>query len=441
MLPDQPHPGMQMQNRRAKADELRKAGEYVAAAEAYAAVWPDGDPWTGWGLAFCLRKLKRSREALAVANDLLQLSPDFEYGRSVYGWAVYDLIRECDELTVEIAHHAQAVIDQALGSASKYQPVNPFVPIVLRAAKLYANKGKYAQVLQLLQHLQPDLLGTEEFAVTDAKGRERKLASQWERYQGLRTGALEKLGRWEECLIAAELAMSSCVPLHHDNDVWFARRAARSKIHLGRENEGMTELSALAARKPTAFIYHDIADAEWTRGNLDKAFSACVLALRAKGEIAYKLPALLLMTRILWAQGRHDEARRHLSLYMSYRKSREWRVPGVIMGLASEWGVGDAAEPVGALMRELEATWRNWESSQEERSCGVVDGLLPHGRAGFIRSIDHQRYYFDTRDWADRHTTPRKGARVSFAKKPSYDRKRNRSTVVACNIRAELGVS
>src|SRR5207244_5406340 len=62
---------------RAKADELRKGGLFDEAAPEYAAIWPDGDKWTGWGYAFCLRKLGRSQDALRVAREVHMLDPAF----------------------------------------------------------------------------------------------------------------------------------------------------------------------------------------------------------------------------------------------------------------------------------------------------------------------------------------------------------------------------
>lgn len=54
----------------------------------------------------------------------------------------------------------------------------------------------------------------------------------------IRTHALERLGRWQECLDTCARAMSECGQLHHDNDIWFARtagdRAKRGRWRLAR---------------------------------------------------------------------------------------------------------------------------------------------------------------------------------------------------------------
>ena len=80
-------------------------------------------------------------------------------------------------------------------------------------------------------------------------------------------------------------------------------------------------LTPLAARKPTSFIYCDIAEAAWDLEDYDRARKHALLALQSPGEIGYKLAALLLLARILWHDGNIDEARRHLALYMEYARN------------------------------------------------------------------------------------------------------------------------
>jgi len=71
------------QTSRTKADELRKSGHFEEAVIEYALVWPEGDVWTGWGYAHCLRKVGRCKEALEVAKAVHSLDSDFRFGRSI----------------------------------------------------------------------------------------------------------------------------------------------------------------------------------------------------------------------------------------------------------------------------------------------------------------------------------------------------------------------
>ena len=434
MSQEQPLPGHPTGNSRAKADSLRKSGDFAAAAEAYAAIWPDGDPWTGWAYALCLRKIKNPH-ALDVAKTVVDIAPDFQLGRSVYAWALADSIRTTEEITPQFLTCAETIIALTVGHENAYRPVSPFVSTVLRVARVFATKGRYKQVLEWLSRLDPNQLPSDEFPFVDPTGKTRRMASQRERYHSLKTHALEKLGRWEECLTAAQTALTACSPLHHDNDIWFARRIARAKIQLGNTNEGIRELQTLAVRKPASFIYYDIAEAVWKLEDADSAIKNCLLALQCPGEIGYKLAALLLLGRLLWAGGKQDEAKKHLSLYIAYRSERGWRLAEEVTALAREWGVLIDNGDTKTLLRELRGKWRDWGRSSEARRSGTVQSLFPNGRSGFIVSNDKERFFFDARDWEDKRSKPQRGSKVTFATKPSFDRKRQKPSVVACDIK------
>lgn len=429
--------GQPTENWRAKADGLRKAKSYAEAAEAYAKVWPDNDQWTGWGYAHCLRKAKRSTEALAVCEELLVLAPDFEMAWAVYSWAVLDWLRGETEINEQVASRARRVVQLNKNLQNAYDAVNPFAPLILRVARMLLKKGRFKQTLRWLDQLDPVRLRVDVPEYTDAKGKTRKGASHRETFHSLKTNALEKEGRWEECLVASEFALALGLPggLHYDNDLWFARRVALSKFHLGRLDEALTELTVLAARKPTSFLFYDLAEIAWSKKDDALTFKHCIAALQCFGEIAFKLSALLLLSKVLWAQGKEDYARQHLALFVAYRREHGWRLDERVMTLVTEWHVPLEGANAAELLKQLKSLWREWDLPTTSRLTGVVQTVMPHGRAGFIMAADHERFFFDTRDWKDKRGKPTTGAKVSFATKPSFDRKRQRASVVACDIR------
>src|SRR6059058_3244434 len=251
------------QKARAKADQLRKAGRFEEAAAEYAALWPDGDLWTGWGYAHSLRKSRRAAEALEVARALYVLDSKFPPGRSVYAWAVYDLcIRTATAPEPEVLKAAHAII-RLSGGEHAYDPTSPFAKTVLRVAKLYASNAADVRALEWLDKLDVTRLATDPGKRQGDGDREQEFASLREQYYGIRTGSLARLGRWQPCLETAMRAVSECGQLHHDNHVWFARRIALAKQRLGRPQEAFDELQQLAARKPTGFMQADIAAAAW----------------------------------------------------------------------------------------------------------------------------------------------------------------------------------
>jgi hypothetical protein len=233
--------------------------------------------------------------------------------------------------------------------------------------------------------------------------------------------------------------LSECDRLHHDNDIWFARRIALAKQKLGKPQEALTELQHLMERKAVAFLHTDIAGAAWDAGNYDCAFRHALHALLAPQDIGFKLEAAQLMAQVLWNRGEEDHARSHLQLCLAVREARGWKLTEDLIKLKSTWNLnGPRGDPV-ALLQELRPLWEQWREDQSPRIEGVITRMLPNGHAGFIRGADKRDYYFDARDWNERKAKPAEGNRVTFATKPSFDRKHQRPTVVACEVRIQSG--
>ena len=116
---------------RTKADEFRKAGRLDDAVSEYRQLWPDEDLWTGWGYAYCLRKLGRSQEALAVAREVYALDPEFVFGRSIYAWSLYDVhIRGVDAPNPEVLKAAQMIVRLTRSSDMPYAPTSALARIM-----------------------------------------------------------------------------------------------------------------------------------------------------------------------------------------------------------------------------------------------------------------------------------------------------------------------
>jgi tetratricopeptide (TPR) repeat protein len=424
------------QSRRAKAESLRKNGQLEEAAAEYAQIWPDGDAWTGWGYAYSLRKLGRLQEALEVAREVYRLKSDFRYGRSIYAWILYDLHIRNAETPDQTFQKAAAAIVSLTNDEQAYDATSAFVIAVLAVAKLWSAERRDVRVLEWLDKLDVDRLPIEPGKSTDQKGHARDLASRKEQYYSLRTHSLERLERWQETLEAATQGLSKCGVLHHDNDVWFARRIALAKQKLGHPQEAVTELERLIERKPAPFLHTDVAAAAWDAGDKDRTFKHALQALGAQQDIGFKLEAAQLIGQVLWERGAAEEARQHIRLCLAVRAEKGWKSTDDLNRLASKFELNGAATDSAALLQTLRPLWDKWTEEISPKISGVVTRILPSGHAGFIRGDNNTDFYFDIRDWRDRKSKLAAGTRVMFRTKPGFDRKRQRSTTVACDVRS-----
>ncbi len=430
-----------MKEQRAKADDLRRNGRFEEAAHEYAALWPDGDRWTGWGYAHCLRKLGRTSEALGVAREVQALAPDFRFGRSVYAWALYDQTRGTDILEPQHFAAAKTIVDLMTSDEHAYTSTTPYVVTVLRVAEAWSDRRRDVRALEWLDKLDPTRLSTEPRSQSDETGRTRELASARERYYSVRTRALERLDRWKDCLDVANRGLVECHPLHHDNDIWFRRRIALAKLHMGHPQDALADLEQLAARKPVSFIQTDIAEAAWAAGDIERTYKHALQALQAPGEIHFKLGAVQLLARVLWHRREPDLARLHLALCLAVRGTMGWKPSDDLTTLGAQWSVDQAHRDPTTILKELRSLWQRWNEELTPRRVGTVVRMFPHGRAGFIRSDDRQEFFFDARDCKSPRFQPAEGTRVTFITRPGFDRKRQRSTIVACDVRTVLSAS
>jgi hypothetical protein len=355
----------------------------------------------------------------------------------MYAWCLYDVhIRGADAPEPDVLNAAQTIVRLVAFDEQAYDPAKiPFVATVLRVANACDVRQRDREALKWLDKLDPMRLPTNAFRGHDSKGREQEMASPREKYYSIRTRALERLGLWQECLNTAGHALGNCGPFHHDNDIWFARRIAISKVRLGQAAEALPELEQLAARKPTGFIHTDIATAAWQIGDTERTFKHALLAALAPQKIGFKLHPVQLLAEILWRRGDVELARTHLQLCIAGRVSNGWKVQEDLKILSNTWDVKEPIGDVQGLLKQLEPLWRTWSGELNPRQTGMIQKILPHGRAGFIRSEGNQQFYFNTRDWQDRRSKPTEGIRVTFLTRTGFDPKRQLPSTVACDVR------
>jgi hypothetical protein len=174
-------------------------------------------------------------------------------------------------------------------------------------------------------------------------------------------------------------------------------------------------------------------------GDPQRAWGLLVEAATDPASIALKVTLLDPMAECLVSLGRPQEARRHVQLSAAVRLARGWRIPQSTRRVAATLGLDLAAaaprDDAVDLERDLMSGWRR----EHERGCpqagGVVERLLPNGRAGFIRTEAGERVYFRVRSFNGARNLVAAGTKVSFRMKSSFDAVRQRPSVEAIAVR------
>lgn len=430
------------QNIKNQAEALRKQEQFDQALPLYERLWRERgdkpDEWIGWGYAFCLRKLNRFSDALDVCRETWKINPEFERNNSLYGWCIYYTEIKNKQPSLQALLKAANAIGK-LTEQGQYSPYEMVVFQVIEHLRKQINV-QWQAVLDWLDKLDPLRLSQEENIFKTSEGKQVVSASPLEKYYAHKTKALEQLGRHEECILISNEALSKISKLHHDNDVWFTRRAALAKGALGRTNEAINDLKKLVLRKPDWFLHHEIAQFQFQLGQIEDALVSSATAALAPGPLSFKGELFKLLSQIMETLNETALAQEHLKLVSLIREDQGWRHDPELEANLERLNVDtEEAESTKQLVRSLRPIWEEAKHANQTRLKGKIDKILPHGGAGFVRDEHGKAHYFDMRDIIGNTSAICQGAYVDFYVVDSFDKAKNQKSTKAVQIRPISG--
>jgi tetratricopeptide (TPR) repeat protein len=428
--------------------EIRERGkqayakdEFEQAVELYEALWKSTnipDKWDGWNYARTLRKLKRTHEALEVCQAVHEIDSDFEHNNNEYGWCIYQLhIRKSDEeikVDEDSFFHAAEII-LSISSQTQYSAYEKTIFRVLKYLKPNKKQRNIARkILEWSSRLNPDILSTEvEIYERDAETDEG--ASPREKWFSIRSAALYELEDYQNCIEVCQQAMDSFERLHYGNQHWFRMRIANSKGHLGQILDAIAELQNLVRYKPEWFIFQDLALWHHKIGQLDDAYKCAVQAAqshRKHDKLENKWQLFLLMGQILQSKGSIEPARTHAALAHKLRSEQQWGIPKELSTIMHELEVDINSLPSSDLLyHQLKTEWE----LDSPRLRGTIKTVKSDKEFGYVLGSDNNHYHFKFREFKSKKQNLREGLSVTFLTQASFDRTKNRPSVVAIDIR------
>jgi len=260
----------------------------------------------------------------------------------------------------------------------------------------------------------PEQLDTECTIIEVEKNgvrRPMELASPREEWYALKTKALFETRNYQQCLELSKKALESFEKFHHSNEVWFARRIALSKRHLGNLDEALNELLQVSKRKREWFIQKEIAEIYKEKGEIEEAFKYAIVAVNNSGNIEYKMDLLTLIGDLLNSRGEQELAFKHYSLSRLLRLEQGWRVPESLTLALSQFSFTQInMTDLPKLKSELKSYWLSLGNAQlenrpprrprAEKIRGRIHRILNNnerGADGFLRYGDSESVYFSVK--------------------------------------------
>lgn len=425
------------QNIKSQAESLRKQEQFDQALPLYEKLWQEHDDkpdeWIGWGYAFCLRKVNRFAEALNICRETWKINPEFERNNSLYGWCIYYTEIKNRQPSLQALLKATNAIVK-LTKQGQYSPYEMMIFQVIEQLRKQMTI-QWQSVLDWLDKLDPSLLSHEENSFKTSEGKQIVAASPFEKYYAHKTKAYEQLGRHEECIRTSNEALSKLSEFHHDNDVWFARRAALAKGALGNVDEAINDLKRLVVRKPDWFLHHEIAQFQYQLGLIEDALISSATAALAPGPLSFKSELFKLLSQIMEDLNETALAQEHLKLVSLIREDEGWKNDPELEANLERLNVDtEEAESARQVVRSLRPVWEKAIYANQTRLKGTVNKILPHGGAGFIRDENGASHYFDMREVSADTSAINQGVRVQFYIVESFDKSKNQKSTKAIRI-------
>lgn len=187
----------------------------------------------------------------------------------------------------------------------------PYTLIVTKLIKAYKKPNfNLNKVQYYLTFLDAEKLSRQTVSITDDKGKDRELASDFEDYYATISQLKLKEGKHQECIDLCDIGLTTIKRFHYDNDIWFKRRKALSLIKLGNEDEGFKLLLSLSKdRKGDKwFLYHEIAEVYFENEDYEHSLEYCIKGIKSFGDEVFKINLLILTARTLFRLKKMDEA-------------------------------------------------------------------------------------------------------------------------------------
>jgi tetratricopeptide (TPR) repeat protein len=422
-----------------KAIGFRKTGNFKEALPLYRNLYKETeDKFDGAGLLHCLRKLELFDEAIVFADELIVRYPDFEWCRNEVIWTYIQGVvnkfveEESLEKVIEVANKIMSF--RPTGLARKLTVFK-----VLKSAK---SSNHWEIVNEWVIKIAPDSLSAKP--MTDDSGREGwSDQSLWYNYRI--NGLIEKGNKKEAINTVDEI-----LERFPKQRKFFLRLKARANYLLEKLPESEKIYKNLCSGyKPDWWMLHEYAKVVRDIGRREDALKLMYQAASGNYKLESMVSLIVDIGMLCKELGKYEEARVHLVLCKYVRNEKRWTVPESIMSTVNDLNkiIGNNKEPssLKEALRICRSEWnkllckendlKNLSYKNRKIKKGLV-GKVSLGRSDrpfcFIIAKDEQSFFCYKSDLPPDITD---GIEVTFNAIPSFDKKKNKESWKASNVR------
>lgn len=433
-----------LKDQKQKANELRKEGNIEEALLIYRNLWKEtSDKFDGAGLLHCLRKLKLFDEAAIFADELIAKYPKFKWCRIEVIWTyisgvLYKL--EVNEPLENVIQIAQKILDLNPDSLAKKM-------VVFKVLKSAKTSNDWKIINEWVVKLDPKSLSTKP--MTDSSGREGwNDQALWYNY---RLNSFIK----EENLNEAVALIDEISDSFPRQTKFFLRLKAKACYQLGNSQEAEKIYENLCSgNRPDWWLLHEYAKVIRDSGRKENALKLMYKAANSNPKLDLMVSLFEEIGTLCMEMEMNEEALAHLILCKNIRYENEWSVPdSVLHGILDlDKIIVDYTELTNPkdVLRICRNYWKNSlgenrtskkKSHDNRKVRKEIIGEVKLGRNDqsfcFIIS-DNLESFFCFK--SDLPSDIKENDGVTFDAIPSFDKKKNRESWRASNVRRYTSV-
>lgn len=422
------------------ATQARKTSAWQKAEERFRMIreeFPDSfNAWDGWGLAQALYKQHKYPQALDACRATYQLDPELGPNRNLYAWTIYQLEMKDDEAPLpQLEKAARGILK--LVQQDDYSPAEAAVFKV--ADKLDdAPNPDGEKMISWLQMLDESLLSREASSFRTDASKVIAMASPLEKYLALLSKGYFEAERFDECIATCNQALKTVEPLHHGNNVWFPRRIAECHVAQKNWSEALAIYERITTQKRDWFLLKEMGDVLMQiSGSGEAAMKAYARAWGEPGDVNMKVGLLEDWARGALVLGK-EYAQELATISLQLKQHNGWRIDSAHLDLAGALGieVDDLPSLPSDFKRKVSALADLHLSEENKRFEGHVINILPNLSAAFIEgSHGPGSIYCRGKEFAGGLSEDWLQARVEYATRPGFDKKKNTATTIAVRVK------
>lgn len=419
---------------RDRAKNLRKEKKYSEALPLYKELWEkcdSKDKWDGWGYAFCLNHLKDYKTAYEVSKKVYQIDSSFEYNMSQFAWSSY-MVNVKDYPDDGPTDNLEMFVSEIVSVTEGKEHELFRTQAILKMMDHLSSKNSWGKVIEWAKLINPDYLDTKPFEGVSSDGKKFRKPSDKESYFLKLSKALEREGKYQECIDLCDNALKT-----FPDEIWFSWHKGSCLRKLKKFKEAISLLEEIKKLKKDWFILKDLSAAYYESKEFDKAYNNFIDAAVSQIKIpepANRWELFYVGAMILYKKNNSTIADEHISLTYKLREEKGWKIPDYLENYVSNRNV-DIKKTALQLFNELKDFWLGEQQNSLPKQIGRIKNFIQEGKAGFIDGNDGKSYYFRTNSFLGNKAQLKMSSKVQFNIQKSFDKKKNRDSFEAINIK------